>query len=150
MKNKGEQILREEFERILEEIVFAAVEDIEEIEEGSELPSKSVVIHFDGPYSGSVFLYYPPGFGQHVAVSMLGIDEGDIEPGDSDDAAQELLNVLTGNLLTSLHGGEAVFHLQAPKLIRDESFANRDEVQICDVDGFLVGLKLVEKEGATP
>ncbi len=147
MKNNANQILRDEFERILEEIVFAAVEDVEEIDGDSELPSKAAVIRFEGPWQGSVNIYYPPGFGKHVAESMLGIDEGEIEPGDSDDAAQELLNVLTGNLLTALHGGEAVFHLHAPEVTPDEPFADGEGVQVYSVDGFLVGLKLVEKEG---
>lgn len=149
MNSKANGILREVFERILEEIVFAAVEDVEEVEDRA-LPAKSVTVRFEGPTVGSVELFYPAGFGNHVASSMLGSEEEDLEPGDGDDAACELLNVLSGNLLTALHGAEAVFRLQAPRLESAAIDVNAGDVRLYDVDGFLVGLKIVEKQGVAP
>jgi two-component system chemotaxis response regulator CheY len=75
-------------------------------------------VDFSGPFSGTVFLRLPRAILPELCANMLGMEPGDDIPAEQQrDAAGELLNVICGNLLPKIAGSEAVFKVEAPKLL---------------------------------
>lgn len=74
-------------------------------------------ISYQGPCSGEVTLRCPEGFAGVLASNLLGIEPNDPEAhAKSHDAMKELMNVLCGQIVTSLHGTESIFSLSIPEL----------------------------------
>ena len=82
---------------------------------GTAAPAKSVSaqVAFSGPFAGRVVLSVDAAMLPALAANMLGMDEPP-PPADQWDALGELANVLCGNLLPAIAGGEHVFLLEAP------------------------------------
>lgn len=83
-------------------------------------------VRFEGPFAGTVELTVMPEMLVPLAGNMLGL-EGDAPPTPAEqaDALRELLNVICGNLLPELAGTEAVFHVEAPRLLGRDDRAER-------------------------
>jgi hypothetical protein len=75
-------------------------------------------VDFSGPFSGALFISGPQEMLPELAANMLGFEEGAEPPSPEvqNDALQELLNVICGNLLPEIAGAEAVFKVHAPRL----------------------------------
>ncbi|ERP31719.1 hypothetical protein [Chitinivibrio alkaliphilus] len=75
----------------------------------------------DKTVHGEVHLWYPPGISTIAAANMLGIDEGDERAvSKGDDALREILNIVAGNVLSSIYGEDILFNLTVPyRLDRD-------------------------------
>jgi chemotaxis protein CheY-P-specific phosphatase CheC len=70
---------------------------------------------FNGPDSGQLILLLPTPLCEQVAANVLGIDPGDPTTTQRcHDAAQELLNIICGQLLTAIYGEQEVFNLSPP------------------------------------
>jgi CheY-specific phosphatase CheX len=70
---------------------------------------------FEGPVRGRIGVMAPVEFCVALAASMLGVEpeEGAAAEGAAD-ALKELLNVVCGQVLTTLHGADPVFRLSIP------------------------------------
>lgn len=71
-----------------------------------------VGVAFTGPLRGYLALRVTDDVARALAANMLGVDEP--APALVRDALGEVANVVCGNLLPSLAGQKAVFHLSAP------------------------------------
>ena len=82
---------------------------------------------FKGDKSGEVTLIVPNEFCGELAANMLGEEIEKSDPkGKHADALREILNIIAGQLLTSLFGDKAVFNLMPPEvseLPKEEFFA---------------------------
>ena len=89
----------------------ASMEDLETVEEAVFRTS----IAFTGPPSGGLCVTLPGDLSAELAVNILGVDaEDELEDGDAADAVKELVNVICGQLLTTMYGTEPVFQLTIP------------------------------------
>jgi chemotaxis protein CheY-P-specific phosphatase CheC len=87
-----------------------------------------VNLQFAGAREGEVRLIIPLELCRELTANLLGEDMGDIDERDkSIDAAKEILNIITGQLLTEIYGQKAVFDLKSPQvqeLTREELFSS--------------------------
>lgn len=92
-----------------------------EVEREGVAGQESVVaqVEFYGPFAGRVEVAAPVSLTGVLAANMLGEDEG-ITEAQRLDALMEVANVLCGNLLPRIGGGEAVFRMRAPQIRQDE------------------------------
>ncbi len=72
---------------------------------------------FKGAVTGALELVAPVEFARQLAANALGIDEEDEQMDAAGDALRELLNMLCGQLLTTLGGAEPVFDLTIPEVV---------------------------------
>ncbi len=105
------------FSEVLANLAFMFSED----EEGAT-PSAGDVwleteIGYHGPQSGTLRFWCTREFAVQLAANLLGIDPND-EDADtkSTDAVKEFMNIVCGQLITAIHGTEAVFDLTIPRL----------------------------------
>lgn len=73
-------------------------------------------ISYHGPHQGSLHLRCTRAFTVLLAANLLGIDpdDEDAEAG-ADDAAKEFMNIVCGQLVTTVYGTEPVFNLSIPR-----------------------------------
>jgi len=84
-------------------------------------------VSFGGDRTGDVYLIVPTEFCSELAANMLGedIEESD-SGGKQNDALKEILNIIAGQLLTSLFGEKKIFSLSTPEvseLSKEEFFS---------------------------
>ncbi len=112
--------------RILGESAFIFTDPLEESEQ-PEIESwvaHGVYITFSGFKTGSVTLWGGDDFLCSTAANMLGIDEDDERAREKGiDALKEVLNIIVGNLITSIYGSEQVFDLSIPEVLSSEKLA---------------------------
>ncbi len=74
-------------------------------------------IEYHGCAGGALRLLYPKPFAIELAANLLGTDptDEDVES-QATDAVKELMNIICGQLVTALHGTEAVFNLSIPQV----------------------------------
>ncbi len=74
-------------------------------------------IEYRGCVSGRLNLVYPKPFSIELAANLLGTDPDseDVEL-QAEDAVKELMNIICGQLVTALHGTEALFNLSIPRV----------------------------------
>ncbi len=72
-------------------------------------------ITYHGPVSGSLTCWCQRTFAVQLAANLLGLEPGQQEAATAcEDALQEFLNVLCGQLVTDWYGRSAVFNLSIP------------------------------------
>lgn len=77
-------------------------------------------IEYRGPIQARLRCWCTQAFANQLAANLLGIDENDDQANtSSDDALQEFMNVVCGQLVTAWHGTEPVFNLSIPKVDRN-------------------------------
>jgi CheY-specific phosphatase CheX len=89
-------------------------------------------VRYDGAESGRLTCWCTRQFAIQLAANLLGTDPDDAEAlTDAEDALQELLNVLCGNLVTAWYGDTAVFNLSIPSVKEciDAPEATADDAQ---------------------
>lgn len=102
---------------VLGDLAFMIADDAAE-----ELPAGSIWLEgrvsYRGPERGTLRLWCTREFATRLAANLLGLepDEGEAQIG-ADDALRELMNVLCGQLVTTWHGTEQVFHLSIPTVV---------------------------------
>lgn len=71
-------------------------------------------LDFKGTVSGTYEIVCQKGFGEILVQNLLGDDN---QPDDSQifDALKEMVNVMSGNLLTTSYGHDTVFELKSPE-----------------------------------
>lgn len=82
-----------------------------------ELPFYISSIAFKGIVNGKYMVVCQEGFARTLASNLLGVD-AEVTEADTNDALKEMINVLSGNLLTASYGEDTVFDLSAPMVER--------------------------------
>ena len=103
-------------------------------------------ISYRGPAKGTFRFRCPKNFSQLLAANLLGVDPQD-EDAESkgEDAVKEFMNILCGQLVTSLHGTDDVFDLSIPQSNEvpktpDLSVEDGPELATLSVEGYRVEL----------
>ena len=109
--------------------------------------SHVVKVDWFGPdgTNGGVFVCLDRGLAEALAGNLLGRMPGEAvtEP-EIEEAAGELANVISGNLLPALYGTDHEFHLQSPFLVTPADPGGRREAALQFLEGqLLVALETV-------
>ena len=73
-------------------------------------------IQFSGFKEGRVFLWMTEETADEAARNMLGLDDDyEVNEKQRDDVLMETLNMITGNLLTTMFGENVIFKLSIPE-----------------------------------
>ncbi len=114
--------LRQVAEEAFETTAFMFV--LEEEQGGPPPQAEAAVaaVRFDGPLCGTLVVAAAAGMLPELAGNMLGLAEDDAPPSSEQqhDAFKELANVICGNLLPCIAGKEAVFDVEAPRLVEKD------------------------------
>jgi CheY-specific phosphatase CheX len=115
-KKRIQGILNSVVSNVMEQTAFvfpesADLDDGINIEEHNFL---STTLAFSGDRQGKVVLILPVNLCKELSANLLGEDKDSTEE-QYTDAAEEVLNIITGQLLTSLYGEEAVINLTPPR-----------------------------------
>jgi len=117
MQESKEEIISNVVIDVLEELAFMFGEKVDK----DELPKNGagyiqVKMGFTGPQNGEISLTVPEGVSAEIASNILGVDlEEDEVKENNYDALKEVLNVICGQVLTSLEGEEPIFDLSVPE-----------------------------------
>ncbi|MCD6288717.1 MAG: chemotaxis protein CheX [Candidatus Hydrogenedentes bacterium] len=102
------------FEKLV--FMFGDVADKEEISQTLTEDYIHVSMNFTGQSARGMFaLAVPAETSMEIAANVLGVEQDDqLAAAQATDALKEVLNVICGNLLTSVAGEKAVFNLTVP------------------------------------
>jgi len=116
MQNEERKILKEVCFGVFEQLAFMFGDELEDDEieaEGNRFLQASM--GFKGPKQGAVAIVVPMTISKLLATNILGLEEDQIIDEDSAiDALKELLNTITGRLMTTLFGEDVVVDLTIP------------------------------------
>ena len=106
---------------VLEQMAFMFAD----IASASEMPTDvnetvGAEIHFTGSFNGALSLISTPQMCTELAANLLGTEADEIEIDECQDTIKELLNVICGQLLTTIAGNEPVFDLSPPKTVEGD------------------------------
>ncbi len=115
----------------LEQLAFLCPFPCGEGETPSGSDAGTVQLQFAGPFSGELFATLSSSALPELACNMLGLEADDeLSIEQLHDAFREAVNVICGNLLPQVAGGQAVFDLKAPRLLEPgalpEALAGRE------------------------
>jgi len=127
--------LRQTTASILENAAFIFIDDDDTIVSCDKFSFTGVTISFTGPSSGRMNLWMVKETIDVIARNLLGMDDDeDVSPIQRYDALKEILNMIAGNLLTSLFDEKLIFNLDVPYLL-DQSitpdFADENTIILC-------------------
>ncbi|MBI5590571.1 MAG: chemotaxis protein CheX [Deltaproteobacteria bacterium] len=74
-------------------------------------------VSYTGVFSGRLAMVMTEPVLTELAANMLGIDGEDVEQNHLHDALKETVNIICGNWLPIEGGDEAVFHIDAPRIL---------------------------------
>ena len=116
MSKDDRQILRDVCFSVFEQLAFMFGDELEEdeldIEDEHFLKAS---MSFKGTKPGTVIIVIPKLVAGQLAHNILGLEDDQAIDDDTPvDALKELLNTITGRLMTSLFGDEAVIDLTIP------------------------------------
>lgn len=103
--------------------------------------ARTVKVDWIGPdgTSGGVFVCLDQGLAEALAGNLLGRMPGEaVADSEIDEAASELANVISGNLLPALYGTDHEFHLQSPYQLPPLDPGGRREAALQFMEGQLV------------
>jgi len=103
------------FSEVLANLAFMFTEeDLPPSPEGD--PWMETTIGYRGPACGSLSFLCTRGFARVLAANLLAIDPEDRDAdAKAPDAAKEFMNIVCGQLVTTLHGPEQVFDISIPR-----------------------------------
>ncbi len=115
-------LLREITTSVLESAAFLIIDE-EKVDFSSinETSFKGAYIRFSGFKEGRVSLWMTVDTADAAARNMLGHDDDyEVDDKQRDDVLMEILNMITGNLLTGMFGENVIFNLCIPEIINSE------------------------------
>jgi CheY-specific phosphatase CheX len=103
--------------RIMEDWALMLVEQAEANTSIFELEQPFYVsqVSFKGVVNGRYSIVCQSEFGKTLATNLLGMEE-EISDSQIKDALKEMINVMSGNLLTDTYGADNVFNLTSPEV----------------------------------
>jgi len=136
MKKDDQQILKDVCYSVFEQLAFMFGEEFDEDELDIEDERfLKAVMGFKGARQGRVIIVVPKQISNLLARNILGIDDDqDIDEDSPVDALKELLNTITGRVVTALFGDEVVVDLTIPET--EELDRDRWELLVAD-DNYL-------------
>jgi len=116
MKNEERKILKEVCFGVFEQLAFMFGDELEDDEiETSANRFLRASMGFKGPQQGTVAIVVPMTISTLLTTNILGLEEDQrIDEDSAIDALKELLNTITGRLMTTLFGEDAVVDLTIP------------------------------------
>ena len=140
MENEKREVLAKVLESVLEQLAFMFGEVVgkeELITEGERY--LHATMGFKGSQSGILGVAVPAEIGVVLASNILGIDEGEeVASEKSVDALKEFLNIVCGQLLTTVYGDAPVFDLTVPEVREIDQADWRKLVDNPDTIGMMV------------
>lgn len=116
MKNEYRKILSEVCYSVFEQLAFMFGDELEDDDitfDGDSFLKASM--GFSGPQQGTVAIVVPVTITSLLAGNILGLEEDQhIDEDNAVDALKELLNTITGRLMTALFGDDVVMDLTIP------------------------------------
>ncbi len=110
------QVATETFEKLA--FLFAMVDT-----EQGEVPPQAVsrvAVTFRGPFAGRLLIKLAQELLPELAANMLGSDEtSQVTLEQQCDALKETANVICGNLLPKIGGSQAIFEIDAPRMLAE-------------------------------
>lgn len=103
------------FSDVLADLAFMFTED----EEATSNPDEvwlETKIGYRGPVNGELRFRCTREFSRLLASNLLGVVAEEAGDEQADDAAKEFMNIVCGQLVTALHGTEAIFNLTIPEI----------------------------------
>jgi chemotaxis protein CheY-P-specific phosphatase CheC len=139
-ENERKEFLREIICSVLEQTAFLFPETVD-LNDGVSFDEHEMVwasINYSGDREGEVTLIIPMALCQELSTNLLGEDaENNDEKDKAIDAAKEILNIITGQLLTRMYGERALFNLSAPQIkdfVQEEFFGTLEQKDyICNM-----------------
>ncbi len=116
MKNEERKILKEVCFGVFEQLAFMFGDELEDDEIETEANRfLKASMGFKGPQQGTVAIVVPMTISALLATNILGLEEDQkIDEDSAIDALKELLNTITGRLMTALFGEDVVVDLTIP------------------------------------
>ena len=109
------------FISVLEKLAFMFAEAVPKEEVPTDIDTLiQTDIRFTGHASGHISLIVRRDICGELVSNILGSDPDETEGAESEDALGELLNVVCGQLLTTISGDQPVFDLSAPATSRPD------------------------------
>ena len=103
-------------------------------------------ISYMGPHKGTLVFRCSRSFAALLAANLLGLDAEDEHADESaHDAAREFMNIVCGQLVTTLHGSDDIYNLTIPEVTMLEETPNLvddsgDEASVLSVEGHRIQL----------
>jgi len=99
----------------LEKLALMYLVEEDEASGAGGRPDRVVSVDFTGPFDGRLVVAADDGFLGELAANMLGLpDAADTVAEQREDALKEFVNVLCGNLLSTVAGPGPIFSIGAP------------------------------------
>jgi CheY-specific phosphatase CheX len=116
MKNEDRKILKEVCFGVFEQLAFMFGDELEDDEiETSANKFLQASMGFKGPQQGTVSIVVPMTISTLLTTNILGLEEDQkIDDDSAIDALKELLNTITGRLMTAMFGEDVVMDLTIP------------------------------------
>jgi chemotaxis protein CheY-P-specific phosphatase CheC len=111
--------LSEVLRQVLEQTAFVFVDSETTLEniDATSLELIRISVSFSGAREGSVSLILPLELCREFSNNMLGQPPSDSDSRESQiDAAKEVANIMTGQLLTEIYGKQEIFSQSAPEV----------------------------------
>jgi CheY-specific phosphatase CheX len=131
---------------VIENLTLMVV-DVPETDEGF-IPQLRGGIEFTGPVHGSLTIECSEILSQKLAANLLGTEQDNMETqANSWDALAELINVVCGNLVTSIYDSDRPFNLSSPQInvIAPEQTDDKKE-ETCTEDDSQTAFLLLDGE----
>lgn len=110
-----------------------------------------VAVEFTGACRGLIYLGLGPGLARQLAINMLGCPaRSAIAEETACEAAQELVNVIAGNVLPLVYGGDAEFRIGAPRRATFPDGPSRCYASLRTEEGVLALVVVGDAAAATP
>jgi hypothetical protein len=133
------QLLHKAFAEVLQQLTFLFASPDADVDTDMAKPESdwmTLILPFEGPETGEVGLRLPRSLQIEVAANFLGLDSESPEAElHSEDASRELLNVVTGHVLSDWAGENSVFNLGPARLLEKGSDHHSDLSESFDVEG---------------
>lgn len=136
MNKEDRKILHDVCFSVFEQLAFMFGDELEddELETGSGTFLRATM-GFRGQMQGSVSIVVPETISTTLAANILGLDDDqEVYPETALDALRELLNTITGRLMTEIFGEEAVIDLSIPVT---EQLSHADWESLVESDEYL-------------
>jgi len=118
MHEKDSEIVEKVFCEVLENFAFLFGDPCKKNELiANNKAYLSAMINFRGSRHGIIGVAAPVDLCVEMAAGILGIDSDDDDAGEkAGDALKEFINIMCGQLLTTIYGDEEIFNMSIPEI----------------------------------